>query len=116
MLYEVKQLLSSFKFIDVYDGYQIIADIWKEALTHDTELIAASDFYAIARTREPNMVTKGTGKNKREEQDGWVGSIVPNELIAERLYTAELEEIESKQSRVQEVDAGLSELVEAAKS
>ena len=115
MLNEIKQLLSEFKFIDVYDGYQIIADIWKEALTHDIELIAASDFYAVARTREPNMVTKGTGKNKREEQDGWVGSIVPNELIAERLYTEELNEIKSKQSRVQEVDIELSELVEAAK-
>ena len=115
MLDEIKQLLSEFKFIDVYDGYQIIADIWKEALTHDSELIAASDFYTVARTREPNMVTKGTGKNKREEQDGWVGSIIPNELIAERLYTEELNEIESKQSRVQEVDIELSELVEAAK-
>ena len=115
MLDEIKQLLSEFEFIDVYDGYQIIADIWKEALTHDIELIAASDFYAVARTREPNMVTKGTGKNKREEQDGWVGSIVPNELIAERLYTEELHEIKNKQSRVQEVDIELSELVEAAK-
>ena len=115
MLDEIKQLLSEFKFIDVYDGYQIIADIWKEALTHDIELIAASDFYTVARTREPNMVTKGTGKNKREEQDGWVGSIVPNELIAERLYTEELNEIKNKQSRVQEVDIELSELVEAAK-
>ena len=115
MLDEIKQLLSEFKFIDVYDGYQIIADSWKEALTHDIELIAASDFYMVARTREPNMVTKGTGKNKREEQDGWVGSIVPNELIAERLYTEELNEIKNKQSRVQEVDIELSELVEAAK-
>ena len=115
MLDEIKQLLSEFEFIDVYDGYQIIADIWKEALTHDIELIAASDFYTVARTREPNMVTKGTGKNKREEQDGWVGSIIPNELIAERLYTEELNEFESKQSKVQEVDIELSELVEAAK-
>ena len=115
MLDEVKQILSSFKFIDVYDGYQIIADIWKEALTHDTELIAASDFYTVARTREPKLVTKGTGKNKREEQDGWIGSIVPNDLIAERLYTTELAEIESKQSRVQEVDVELTELIEAAK-
>ena len=115
MLYEVKQLLSSFKFIDVYDGYQIIADTWKEALTHDAELIAASDFYTVARTREPKLVTKGTGKNKREEQDGWMGSIVPNELIAERLYTAELAEIERKQTRAQEVEAELAELVEAAK-
>ncbi|MEB9855555.1 type I restriction-modification system subunit M [Bacillus cereus] len=115
MLVEVKEILSEFKYIDAYDGYQIIAEIWKNVLTHDTELIAASDFYTIGRTREPNMVTKGTGKNKREEQDGWVGSIVPNDLIAKRLYPTELENIESEKSRAQEIDTELSELVEAAK-
>ncbi|MEX6702323.1 type I restriction-modification system subunit M [Peribacillus frigoritolerans] len=115
MLVEVKEILSEFKYIDAYDGYQIIAEIWKNVLTHDTELIASSDFYTIGRTREPNLVTKGTGKNKREEQDGWVGSIVPNDLIAKRLYSTELEDIESEKSRVQEIDNELSELVEAAK-
>ncbi|MGE6402803.1 type I restriction-modification system subunit M [Bacillus cereus] len=116
MLHEVKEMLSEFNYIDVYGGYQIIAEIWKNTLTHDTELIAASDFYTVSRTREPNMVTKGTGKKKREEQDGWVGSIVPNDLIMKHLYTAELDELESKNARVQEIDAELLELVENAKA
>ncbi|WKB36430.1 hypothetical protein QS257_04775 [Terrilactibacillus sp. S3-3] len=64
MLVEIKETLSEFKYIDVYDGYQIVAEIWKNALTHDTEIIALSDFYKAGRTREPNMVTKGTGKKK----------------------------------------------------
>jgi len=115
MLVEIKEILSEFKYIDVYDGYQIVAEVWKNALTRDTEIIALSDFYSAGRTREPNMVSKGTGNNKREEQDGWVGSIVPNELIAKRLYSAELEEIESKKMRIQEIETELSELVEAAK-
>lgn len=42
------------------------------------------------------MITKGTGNNKREEQDGWIGAIVPNDLIAKRLYGEELKEIEDK--------------------
>lgn len=116
MLHEVKEMLSEFNYIDVYGGYQIIAEIWKNTLTHDTELIAASDFYTVSRTREPNMVTKGTGKKKREEQDGWVGSIVPNDLIMKHLYSAELGELEIKNARVQEIDAELLELVENAKA
>lgn len=115
MLVEIKVILSEFKYIDVYDGYQIVAEIWKNALTHDTEIIALSDFYTAGRTREPNMVIKGTGNSKREEQDGWVGSIVPNELIAKRLYSDELKEIESKNIRIQEIETELSDLVEAAK-
>lgn len=115
MLIEAKEMLSEFDYIDVYDGYQIIAEIWKNTLTHDTELIAASDFYKISRTREPNMVIKGSGKKKREEQDGWKSSIVPNDLIMKYLYSAELEELENKKSRVQEIDAELLELIESAK-
>ncbi|WP_018664328.1 type I restriction-modification system subunit M [Heyndrickxia acidiproducens] len=115
MLVEIKEILSAFKYIDVYDGYQIVAEIWKNTLTHDTEIIALSDFYTAGRTREPNMITKGTGNKKREEQDGWIGSIVPNELIAKHLYSDELKGIESKKTRIQEIETELSDLVEAAK-
>ncbi|NME99237.1 type I restriction-modification system subunit M [Aneurinibacillus aneurinilyticus] len=115
MLVEIKVILSEFKYINAYDGYQIVAEIWKNALTHDMEIIALSDFYTAGRTREPNMVTKGTGNKKCEEQDGWVGSIVPNELIAKRLYSDELEEIESKKTSIQEIENELSDLIEAAK-
>lgn len=115
MLEEIKKLLAEYPHLDQYRGYQIVAEIWKQALTHDTELIVQSDFYTVGRTREPNMVTKGSGEKKREEQDGWVGSMVPNELIAKHLYRQELEAIESKNSRIQEIDSELSDLAEAAK-
>ena len=115
MLVHIKEILSEFNFIDIYDGYQIVAEIWKDALTHDAELIAGSDFYTVGRTREPNMVTKGAGEKKREEQDGWVGAIVPNDLIAKRLYSDELQAIEDKKNRVGEIETELTELVEAAK-
>lgn len=115
MLLEIKNILAEFNHIDVYNGYQIVAEIWKRSLTHDTELIATSDFYTIGRTREPNMVTKGNGNNKREEQDGWIGAIVPNDLIAKHLYSAELLAIENKKSHIAEIETELAELVEAAK-
>src|SRR5690625_6558652 len=61
------------------------------------------------------MVTKGSGQNKREEQDGWVGNLVPNDLIKHKLFNNELTEIENKEAKLQEVEAELTELVEAAK-
>ncbi|QUW23063.1 type I restriction-modification system subunit M [Sporosarcina sp. Marseille-Q4063] len=115
MLAGIKDILLAFNHIDEYDGYQIIADIWENKLTEDTEVIALSDFYTEARNRVPLMVTKGSGNNKREEQDGWIGSLVPNDLIKFKLYKSELTEIETKESRLQEVEAELTELVEAAK-
>src|SRR5699024_2535800 len=61
------------------------------------------------------MVTKGTGNKKREEQAGWIGSLVPNELITTYLFNTELTEIETKETRLQEIEAELTELVEATK-
>ncbi|WP_315167644.1 type I restriction-modification system subunit M [Metaclostridioides mangenotii] len=115
MLDEIKSNLSTFNYIDIYDGYQIVAEIWKNSLNHDTEIIALSDFYSAGRTHEPNMVTKGTGNKRREEQDGWVGSIVPNDLIAKRIYSNELEAIGDKKTKVQEIETELADLVEAVK-
>ena len=115
MLNNIKNILSDYQYIDIYGGYQIIAEIWKDALTHDTEIIAKEGFYQIGRTREPNMITKGSGSNKREEQDGWVGSIIPSGLIAQELYHAELEAIENKRDSIQEIETELADLVEAAK-
>ena len=116
MLTEIKKVLKEFKHVDVYDGYQVIAKIWEECLKEDTEIIASTqNFYQAARERVPNMVMKGSGRNRREEQDGWNGLIVPNDLIKKRLFSEELNEIESKQQRIQEVEAELDELVEAAK-
>lgn len=115
MLVEIKQILKEFDHLDVYSGYQIIAEIWKNSLVHDTELISNEGFYTVARMREPKMVTKGTGKTKREEQDGWSGKIIPNDLIAKLLYSEELEALDTKRNKIQGLEMELTDLVEAAK-
>ncbi len=115
MLQEIKDLLTSFHHVNVYDGYQIIAELWANKLTEDAEIIAATDFYTAGRTRVENMVIKGTGQRKRVEQDGWIGAIVSTDLMKQQLYATELADIEAKKERLQEVDAEIDEYVEAAK-
>src|SRR5699024_3310387 len=110
MLLDIKRILSNFKFINIYDGYQNIAEIWKNNLTKDLELISFSDFYTVARRREPNMVTKGSGRNRREEQDGWISSIIPNELIIRQLYSEEALNIENIKEEVSEIEIELDEI------
>jgi type I restriction enzyme M protein len=113
MLTDIKVLLTEFEFVDIYAGYQLIAEIWKETLSHDAELIATFGFYEAARTRERNMHVKG--KSKEKIQENWVGAIVPNEIIAKRLYATELNDIEDKKVRIVQIENELSDLVEAAK-
>ncbi|GGB03647.1 type I restriction-modification system subunit M [Macrococcus hajekii] len=115
MLTEVKEILSHYDYVDEYLGYQVVAEIWKNSLMSDAELIAISGFYETGRLRDKNMVTKGTGDKKRQEQDGWIGAIIPNELIVKNLYAEEQTAIEDLKMRVSEIDSELSELVESAK-
>ena len=61
------------------------------------------------------MVTKGSGKNKRQEQVGWKGILVPNELIAIKLFKAERDSINNLNTQIQDIESQLSELIEASK-
>lgn len=79
MLISIKELLSSHKYIDTYNGYQLVAEIWNNNLNKDAEIIAKSNFYVAGKSREANYVSKGTGTKKRLEQDGWKGVLVPTE-------------------------------------
>lgn len=115
MLIDIKDILKQFKHVNTYDGYQIVAELWEEMLTEDTEKVALSDFYTVAKTREPNMVEKGSGRNKRTEQDGWIGAIVPNELILKQLYKEQLDTLEEKQDTLTAINEEVNELVEAVK-
>ena len=115
MLLEIKEVLSNFKFINIYDGYQNIAEVWKNSLTKDLEIISLSDFYTAAGTREANMIIKGTGNNRREEQDGWISSLIPNELIIKQLFSLEASNIEDLKQEVLEIEMELEELVESSK-
>lgn len=115
MLGDVKEILSTQEFIDEYGGYQIIAELWSNHLNKDLELIVNNDFYELARTREPNLVTKGTGSNKREVQDGWIGTLIPNDLIRTKLFGEAVKELDDLIIQLHDIETELDELIEAAK-
>lgn len=113
MLREIKECLAQFDQVDIYGGYQIIAEIWTKYLDHDAELIQTLGFYQAGRTREANMISKG--KNKEKVQDGWKGVVISNALIAEMCYATEEAAIEESKRRMAEIDSELGDLVENAK-
>jgi type I restriction enzyme M protein len=114
MLGKVMKLLAPYSFIDAYEGYQIVADLWREQLAHDIGIIAEKGFYEAGRTVVPNMVVKGNGSARREEQDGVRGAIVPNELIEKRLFAKEAEEIAGLQEEIESIESRLAEHEENA--
>ena len=115
MLADAKHLFMDIKWVDSYEAYQVVAELWNTIFNHDLEIIAASGFYESARMTEPNMVSKGQGKNKRMVQEGVRGSIIPNDLIEKILFSEKKKELEVIQVELENVGDELSELVEAAK-
>ncbi|MCL3859048.1 hypothetical protein [Pediococcus pentosaceus] len=116
MVDDIKQVLSQFDNVDQYAGYQIVADLWENSLEEDVELIAANGFYEAGRTRKPNIVEKGSGAKKRTVQDGWLGAIVPNNLIADVLYQDNKAKISELDQKAANIESELGELVEAAET
>lgn len=116
MLQEIKDLLSRHRFLDIYNGYQIIADLWAESLTQDMEIIASVGFYEAAKLREPNMVEKKTKDKDQKElvQDGWNGRIVPNAIVAEVLFAERLQKLREAEDTQQAAKAAVDDWVEKA--
>lgn len=100
MLYDMKELLKRVGVVDPYEGYQIIAELWKTTLTHDLELILEKGFYEGAKLTKPNMVKKTKNKKTYMVQEGWIGEVIPNELLSETLFSAEREHLNSIKSQL----------------
>ena len=115
MLADAKNLFVDIPWVDSYEAYQVLAELWQKKLTSDLEIIAANGFYNATMITEPNMVTKGKGKNKHLVQVGVVGRLIPNDLMERLLYHEERSKIDNYQADLDSLEAELSELLEAAK-
>lgn len=115
MLDDAKNLFADIPWVDSYEAYQIVAELWHQKFTTDLEVIVGNDFYDAAIMTEPHMVTKGSGKTKRVEQDGVIGRLIPNDFIEYFLFSEERDKLDSYQSDLDSLEAELGELIEAAK-
>lgn len=115
MLADAKKLFVDIPWVDSYEAYQVLAELWQKKLASDLEIIAANGFYNAAMITEPNMVTKGKGKNKHLVQEGVVGRFIPNDLMERLLYHEERSKLDNYQFNLDSLEVELSELLEAAK-
>lgn len=114
MLQQIKDILAGHPFLDIYSGYQIIADLWASSLTNDLEIITGEGFYEAAKLVEKHMVEKTVKGKKEEVQDGWDGRVIPNEIVAEVLYADRLADLHHAEEAQQEAKAALAAWAEKA--
>lgn len=103
--------LESIPLIDKYDAYQILDDRWN-VISVDLEIIQTEGLVAN-KAIDPNMVIKKVKGKDQEVQEGWVGRIMPFELVQETYLKKELEQIKEKEQRLLEITSGIEELFDS---
>lgn len=97
--------------VDRYDAYQIMDEKWKK-IAIDLEIIQTEGFDAC-NVVDPNMVIKKKDGKETEVQDGWIGHIIPFDLIQKEMMPDRLAAIGEKERKLDEISSKYEELLES---
>ncbi len=93
--------LASVPLIDRFDAYQLFADKWL-TVSQDLEIIQSEGFNAT-RVVDPNLVIKKSGDSESEVQEGWIGHVLPFELVQTTFLRDEWQTLQDKEQRLDEI-------------
>lgn len=108
---QIYNLLSDNALIDYYKAYQILDESWTN-ISSDIEMIQTEGIDAVKKV-DPNMIVKKKNGNEEEVQDGWVGHIIPFELIQKFKLSNELYELNKNNDRISEITSEYEELFDS---
>ena len=103
--------LKSLSLIDPYEAYQILDDEWQK-ISADLEIIQSEGFEAVKKVI-PHMIIKKKDNKEVEVQDGWLGYILPFELVQNILLASETETLKTKENRLSEIAGEFEELLDS---
>lgn len=110
---ELFTALEGVPFIDRYDAYQYLNDAWQDILP-DSDVIRDEGISAV-RAYVSNKVLKKKQKSKEliEVPDGWIGRVIPFELVQEAYLAEELKELKELNASCEAAQTELDEALEA---
>ena len=112
----IREKVQAMPLLDFYTAYQKLDDLWRAdaaGIAADLEMIQTEGKKAIKQV-DPFMVLKKDNKTKKEAevQDGWVGHILPFELVQSVKLPQELANLKAKESRLAEIAAEMQSILE----
>lgn len=106
--------LSKIPLVDRYEAYQLFSDKWP-TIAQDLEIIQSEGFKATRKV-DPNMVSKKKDDKEYEVQEGWVGRILPFDLVQTTYLKEEWTELQQMEERLEQasedIDVTFDELEE----
>ena len=102
--------LEGIPLVDRYDAYQMLDDTWQQIVI-DLEIIQTEGFDAVRRV-DPNMVVKKKKGKDVEVQDGWIGRVLPFELVQHEMLSDEAAEIDTLEERLSAIASEVAEILD----
>ena len=103
--------LATVPLIDRYEAYQLLDGAWS-VISSDIETIQR-DGFTSTKAVDPNMVLKKKGGTEEEVQEGWIGRIIPFELVQKKLLGSELATLKAHEDRLAEITASYEEALDS---
>lgn len=107
---EIFKRLEDIPLVDKYEAYQLLDNLWKK-ISIDLEIIQTEGISATKKV-DPNMIVKKKDGRDIETQEGWIGRIVPFELVQDSYLKEDLEKIRKYENRLQDITSEFDELFE----
>lgn len=107
---DIFRRLSKIPLINRYQAYQLLDDEWSKTST-DLEIIQTEGFEAT-RNVDPNMVIKKRDGKDTEVQEGWIGHVIPFDLVQQTLLKKELVELKQKEVELESIVVQYPEIID----
>lgn len=98
---EIFARMEDIPLIDEYRAYQILDDKWLK-IGQDLEIIKTEGRSVITQV-SPNMITRKKAGKDVEVQDGWIGRIIPFDLVQATILQEESKNLKEKEERLNQI-------------
>ena len=102
--------LEGVPLVDKYEAYQILDENWS-VISNGLEVLQTEGFDAV-RGVDPRFMLKKKGNETSEVQDGWMGHILPFEVVQRELLGDDVAQIEQAEARLASIAGEVDELAE----
>ena len=103
--------LENIPLIDKYQAYQLLYNEWSKIVA-DLETIQSEGFEATKKV-DPNFVIKKKNGKEQEVQDGWIGHIIPFELVQKEILSEQYYALKQKENRLAEIPSLYDEIIDS---
>ncbi len=103
--------LENVPLVNAYEAYQILDNDWNR-IAVDLEILQTEGFAAATQV-DPNMIVKKKDGKDQEVQDGWIGHVLPFELVQSMFLSEKVTSIKTCEDRLSEIAASYEEAMDA---